>query len=70
MFPIGLTKVLKQLPLSFHNLVPTTLVIAGLYIVTNLVLTAIATWAQRRFVGEKEILQVGAVGEHDPAGTV
>ena len=69
-FPIGLTKVLKQLPLSFHNLVPTTLVIAGLYIVTNLVLTAIATWAQRRFVGEKEILQVGAVGEHDPAGTV
>jgi glutamate transport system permease protein len=68
-FPIGLTKVLKQLPLSFHNLVPTTLVIAGLYIVTNLVLTAIATWAQRRFVGEKEILQVGAVGEHDPAGT-
>jgi glutamate transport system permease protein len=69
-FPIGLTKVLKQLPLSFHNLVPTTLVIASLYIVTNLVLTAIATWAQRRFVGEKEILQVGAVGEHDPAGTV
>ena len=28
-FPLGLTKILKQLPLSFHNLVPTTLVIAG-----------------------------------------
>jgi glutamate transport system permease protein len=69
-FPVGLTKILKQLPLSFENLVPTTLVIAGLYIVTNLVLTAIATWAQRRFVGEKEILQVGAVGEHDRSGGV
>lgn len=64
-FPIGLTKILKQLPLSFNNTVATTLVIAALYIVTNLVLTAIATVAQRRFVGEKEMLQVGMVGEHD-----
>jgi glutamate transport system permease protein len=64
-FGVGLTKILKQLPLSFHNLVPTTLVIAALYIVTNLVLTVLATWAQRRFVGEKEMLQVSMVGEHD-----
>jgi glutamate transport system permease protein len=66
-FPIGLTKILKQLPLSFNNIVPTTLVIAALYVVTNLLLTAVATWAQRRFVGEKEMLQVGAVGEQGPA---
>ncbi len=72
-FPIGLTKILKQLPLSFNNIVPTTLVIAGLYVVTNLLLTAIATWAQRRFVGEKEMLQVsavGAVGEHGQSATL
>ena len=64
-FPIGLTKILKQLPLSFNNIVPTTLVIAGLYVLTNLLLTAIATWAQKRFVGEKEMLQVSMVGEVD-----
>jgi glutamate transport system permease protein len=69
-FPVGLTKILKQLPLSFDNLVPTTLVISALYILTNLVLTAIATWAQRRFVGEKEMLQVSMVGEHDQSGTI
>jgi glutamate transport system permease protein len=69
-FGVGLTKILKQLPLSFQNLVPTTLVIAALYIVTNLVLTALATWAQRRFVGEKEMLQVSMVGERDQSGTL
>jgi len=68
-FPIGLTKILKQLPLSFNNIVPTTLVIAGLYVITNLVLTWLATRAQRRFVGEKEMLQVSAVGEHAPGAT-
>lgn len=60
-FGVGLTKILKQLPLSFNNIVPTTLVIAGLYVLTNLALTAIAMWAQKRFVGEKEMLKVSAV---------
>ena len=64
-FPIGLTKILKQLPLSFNNIVPTTLVIAGLYVLTNLLLTLVATWAQKRFVGEKEMLQVSMVGQTD-----
>ena len=59
---VGLTKIAKQLPLSFNNIVPTTLVIAGLYILTNLVLTAIANYAQKRFVGEKEMLEVSMVG--------
>ena len=62
-FGVGLTKILKSLPLSFNNLVPTTIVIAALYVLTNLVLTAIATWAQKRFVGEKEMLRVSMVGE-------
>jgi glutamate transport system permease protein len=69
-FGVGLTKILKQLPLSFHNIVPTTLVISAIYILTNLVLTALATLAQRRFVGEKEMLQVSAVAEPAPPGTV
>ena len=62
-FGVGLTKILKQLSLSFNNIVPTTLVIAGLYVLTNLALTAIATWAQRRFVGEKDMLKVSMVGD-------
>ena len=69
-FGVGLTKILKQLPLSFHNTVPTTLAISAIYILTNLVLTAIATWAQHRFVGEKEMLQVSMVCEHDQSGTL
>ena len=68
-FGVGLTKILKQLPLSYNNIVPTTLVIAGLYVLTNLVLTFIATWAQKRFVGEKEMLQVGMVGKHDQSAS-
>jgi glutamate transport system permease protein len=65
-FPIGLTKIPKQLPQTFNNVVPTVLVIAGIYILTNLVLTAIAHWAQKRFVGEKEMLAVSAVGGAPP----
>lgn len=68
-FGVGLTKILKQLPLSFNNIVPTTLVIAGLYVLTNLVLTFLATWAQKRFVGEKEMLQVSMVGEQDQSAS-
>ncbi|WP_165356941.1 amino acid ABC transporter permease [Nocardioides zhouii] len=64
-FGVGLTKILKSLPLSFNNIVPTTLVIAGLYVLTNLVLTAIANYAQKKFVGEKEMLQVSMVGQTD-----
>ena len=64
-FGVGLTKIAKQLPLSFNNVVPTVLVIAGLYIITNLVLTMLANWAQRRFVGEKEMLEVSMVGQVD-----
>ena len=34
----------------------TAIVLAAIYIVVNLVLTWIATWAQRKFVGEKAVL--------------
>ncbi len=62
-FAIGLTKIAKQLPLSANNIVPTTLVVASLYIITNLALTYLANIAQRRFVGEKDVLQVAMVGQ-------
>jgi glutamate transport system permease protein len=41
--------------------------VSALYIVTNLALTAVATWVQKRFVGEKKPLEVGMVGELDDA---
>lgn len=52
---VGLTKFAKQLPQEFNNTVPTVFVAASCYIVTNLVLTGIATLIQRRFVGEKKL---------------
>ena len=38
------------------------IVIASIYILVNLVLTALATWAQKKFVGEKKPLEVSLVG--------
>lgn len=57
----GLTAVGKLIYQGFNNHVPTVLVLAFLYIAVNLVLTGIATWIQRRFVGEKKVLQVSNV---------
>ncbi len=62
----GLTRVGKSIYGEFFNHVPTVIVVAALYILANLVLTAIATWVQRRYVGERkqlEVLQV--VGKTD-----
>ena len=43
---------------QFGNQVPTAIVITGLYVAVNLVLTWIATWVQRRFVGDTKPLAV------------
>ncbi len=61
----GLTKIYRQIFLEFHNPVPTMFVIASLYILVNLLLTALATWAQKKFVGEKKPLEVLMVGNLD-----
>lgn len=61
----GLTYIGKRIYGEFDNRVPTMIVIAGLYIVVNLLLTALATWAQKRFVGEQKPLSVGMVGNLD-----
>jgi glutamate transport system permease protein len=58
----GLTFVGKQIYGQFGNQLQTILVVSALYIVTNLALTAVATWVQKRFVGEKKQLDVAVVG--------
>ena len=59
----GLTAVGKPIYLEFGNQVPTAIVITGLYVAVNLVLTWIATVVQKRLVGEKKMLDVPMVGE-------
>jgi glutamate transport system permease protein len=64
----GLTKVGRDFYLNFQNHVPVILVVALVYIAVNMVLTWLATWVQRRFVGERKPLvvsQVAAAGTQD-----
>ncbi|KRC59664.1 MULTISPECIES: amino acid ABC transporter permease [unclassified Nocardioides] len=51
----GLTRVGQQIYREFHNQVPTAIVLAVLYVGLNLLLTLLATWIQKKFVGEKKI---------------
>jgi len=55
----GLTAVGKQMYGEFQNQVQVALVVAAIYIVVNLLLTSVATWVQRKYVGEKTILMAG-----------
>jgi glutamate transport system permease protein len=50
----GLTFVGKQIYGEFGNQFQTVLVVAAFYILVNLALTWVATWIQKRFVGEKK----------------
>ena len=59
----GLTRIGKSIYNQFGNYVPTIIVVASLYIIVNLLLTWLAVYLQRRFVGEKRVLDVGMVGE-------
>lgn len=61
----GLTAIGKQVYTQFGNQFQTIIVIAALYVLSNLVLTWVATWVQKRFVGEKR-LEVPMVGEANP----
>jgi glutamate transport system permease protein len=51
----GLTFIGKQVFTEFRNIIPTALVMAATYIVLNLLLSWLATWAQKRFAGEKKV---------------
>ncbi len=52
----------KQIYTQFSNQLPTALVLAAGYIILNVLLTKLATWAQRKFVGEQEQLAVNTGG--------
>jgi glutamate transport system permease protein len=60
---VGLTRVAKQIYPQFQNHVPTIIVVGAMYVFVNLLLTWLAMWVQRRFVGEKKVLEVAMVGE-------
>ncbi|PKH37582.1 glutamate transport system permease protein [Nocardioides alpinus] len=60
---LGLTRIAKPIYQQFGNHVPTIIVITAMYVVVNLLLTALAMWLQRKFVGEKDVLEVGMVGD-------
>lgn len=55
----GLTAIGKQIWGQFHNHLQTAIVLAALYIIVNLLLTLLATWLQKKLVGERKQLSVG-----------
>lgn len=55
----GLTYVGKEIYTEFQNQVQTAIVVTAIYVVVNLLLTALATWVQRKYVGEQRIVDVG-----------
>ncbi len=64
------TRVGRSIYLEFANHVPTIIVLAVFYVSVNLILTAIATWVQKKFVGEKKPLTVPMVGGAGPGAAV
>jgi glutamate transport system permease protein len=59
----GLTTVGRQIYLGFANRIPAIFVIAAIYILINLILTWLATLAQRKYVGDtKKPLEIPMVG--------
>jgi glutamate transport system permease protein len=58
----GLTFVGKQIYGQFQNQVQTAIVVASMYIIINLILSGIATWVQKKYVGESKVLNVPNVG--------
>jgi glutamate transport system permease protein len=65
----GLTYAGKQVFTEFRNIIPTVLVMATVYILCNLLLTVLATWAQRRYAGERKVdVTVAAAGLSQTAG--
>jgi glutamate transport system permease protein len=61
----GITRVGKSIFLEFQNQLQAAIVLAAIYIVLNLALTALATWVQRRFVGERQPLVMTGLGAPD-----
>lgn len=64
----GLTKIGQQIYKEFGNQVPTAIVVGVLYVGLNLLLTLLATWIQKRFVGERRIDVVTVAAGIDDGG--
>lgn len=65
----GLTYAGKEIFGTFRNTIQTAFVMALIYIVLNLLLSMLATWAQKKFVGEKAPLDlVGGIVQTQPGG--
>ena len=64
----GLTAVGKAIYTEFQNQVQTAIVVTALYVTVNLVLTAIATWVQRKYVGENKLTVPGVGGQDGATG--
>lgn len=65
----GLTYEGKIIFGTFRNTIQTALVIAAIYILANLILSWLATKAQRRFAGEHKLDIVGGIVQSQPTGT-
>lgn len=67
---IGLSTVGRSIYNGFQNQIQTVFVIALLYIGVNYLLTLLATYVQRRLVGEQKPLEVSMVGGPAPDKSV
>ena len=65
-----LTTVGESIYIQFRNQIPVVIVVASMYITVNLILTWLATLAQKRYVGEKKPLEVSMVGHLDDGRAV
>ena len=65
---VGIAPKIGVLWAAIASIAASILVVSALYIVTNLALTAVATWVQKRFVGEKKPLEVNVVGAPSTGG--
>ena len=62
---IGLSTVSRLVYIEYGNQLQVVAVVALLYISVNLVLTGIATWVQKKFVGEKNPIDLTRAGNMD-----
>lgn len=63
----GLVRLMSQIYQQFGNQFATLVVTAGLYVLMCSALTLLATWVQRRYVGEKQALAISETAGTDAA---
>ncbi|CAN5270518.1 amino acid ABC transporter permease [soil metagenome] len=62
---VGLSTAARQIYIQFGNQLQVVTVVAALYIMVNLILTAIATYLQKRYVGEHNPIDLTRAGNLD-----